>query len=219
MLFLPHFLVQDAFLFDSISCFSFSPCLTSGRYQEEIEYLKRQLEMTGHDNHNYEPHINTNKYDAKRMIPNTNTNTNSNANANSNSNSNGGLQQRFNTNPTASDTNRAPNSLGGLPGVLGALKNDSSNVVTGVVASVVNGRGGGVPGNMSLPGLGVGRGVAPGSRLPGGPLRGLSWAQPGPGVIVVNGSGGPDGGEETYPNNLVIEEQDIVMASVNPGDK
>jgi hypothetical protein len=40
---------------------------------------------------------------------------------------------------------------------------------------------------------------------------------PGAGVIVV-GNGAQEGGEESYPN-LVIEEQDIVMASVNSGDK
>lgn len=122
------------------------------------------------------------------------------------------------------DAGRVPSSfperlgLGGLPGVLSSLKNqqEPSNVITGVVASVVGTRGG--PGTGS-----VGpRGGPPGTRpMPGGPLRGVQGrpthgAQPGaPGVIVV---GAPEGGEESY-SNVVIEEQDIVMASVNPGDK
>lgn len=167
------------------------------RFQVEVEYLKRQLEMTGHD-HSHEA-----KYDTQKqrvMLPGSNAPVQPRVTA-------------FSPNLTSSDTNRAP-PLGGLPGVLSSLKNEPS-VITGVVASVVGGgRGAGGMGGVGG-GVGSGRG-APGNRtLPGGPLRSLPRNQAG-GVIVVGS--GAEGGEENFPN-LVIEEQDIVMASVNPGDK
>lgn len=117
----------------------------------------------------------------------------------------------FSPNLSVNDSNRAPSSLG-LPAVLSSLKTDQNSVITGVVASVVGGRPG-----LGGPAGGAGKGALPGTRgiLPGTSSRASGTQRPASSHMAGNGAA--EGGEEY--SNLVIEEQDIVMASVNTGEK
>lgn len=174
--------------------------MTNGRYQEEIEYLKRQLEMADHNIHDNSHVLNNMKYDKQRVLHPPNSRVTAFA---------PGM-------PSNSDPNRGPSGpSGGLPGVLSSLKSESGGVIAGVVAGVVAG------------GRGVNNGAGRGSALPptpgiraGAGIRGsLGNGRPvDRGVMVVGPGPQIEGGEESS-SGLIIEEQDIVMASVNPSEK
>lgn len=161
------------------------------RYQEEIEYLKRQLEHADHGNTHDSHVLNSMKYEKQRVLLPP-----------------GGPRVTAFGAPNLPPASRAGPGAGGLPGVLSSL-GKTDPVVAGVVSSGGAGNGRGLPppsgvrvGTPGLRGSGVGNG-RPVER----------------GVLVVGGSGTPiEGGEESAPG-LIIEEQDIVMASVNPSDK
>lgn len=164
------------------------------RYQDEIEYLKRQLEMADHNNAHDNSHVlNSMKYDKQRVL----------------------LPPGGGARGTAFSPSMPPNlenrvGGGGLPGVLSSLKSDPGPIPGVAVAGVVAGRGGG----------GAGRGMPPAPAVRGGPgpLRGSVGGNGRPverGVLV----GAPVEGGEESSSGVVIEEQDIVMASVNPSDK
>eukprot|EP01127_Copromyxa_protea_P016729 TRINITY_DN5020_c0_g2_i1.p1 TRINITY_DN5020_c0_g2~~TRINITY_DN5020_c0_g2_i1.p1 ORF type:complete len:246 (+),score=29.89 TRINITY_DN5020_c0_g2_i1:46-783(+) len=164
------------------------------RYQEEIEYLKRQLEMADHSMH--DSHVlNNMKYDTKRVLLQPPGNTS---------------RPFTGTNiPSGSEANRGPS--GGLPGVLSSLKSDNGGVIAGVVAGVVaGGRGAGSTNRSVMP-------PTPSVRVNGTPgIRGNIGARPESRGPVLVGAPPIEGGEES---SLIIEEQDIVMASVNPSEK
>ena len=168
----------------------------ASRKQEEIDYLKSIIEHGGGD-HGHDGHNSTHKYEPNKRIL-----------------SNPTPQRAFVPNVSVSGEAGRPSSggAGGLPGVLGSLKSDPNGIVAGVVT-------GGVPG-------GRGRGIIPGTPVSTGPLtRASTVSSGGPplrraenrGVIVVGNGNASEGGEEN--SNIVIEEQDIVIASVNNSEK